>query len=482
MRRFFVKNILFIVAVNVLVKPIWVFFIDRTVQNRVGQEAYGSYAPLLNWCIIFQIILDFGLTSYNSRTIAQNPDKLTDLFPTMLSARMVLMVLYAGIVYLGGYIIGYRGWMLVLLSGILLIQGLNMLLQFIRSNVAALHRFKTDGLLSISDRLLMIIVCGFLLYYPATAHRFKIEWFIMAQIGCYFIACIIALYVLRRIHPIRMRMSFHLPDILAIIKQSLPYALLTFLMSIYIRADSTMIERLCGSEGKAEAGLYAHSYRLLDVSNMFGLMFATMLLPLFGRMLIQKQNIQAIVRLCVDLLLPVSLMLAVASVFFGSPIMHLLYPAATGRDSLIFGWLMASFPAWCMIYIYTTLLTANGNLKLMNRIAGAAVAITLILNFYLIPRQQALGAAITTFITETFVAVAAIIVCTKVFHLAKNVKWMGAHAGFLLLIIGVAYLVTYKPYNWMVQMAVFGAICITLMFIFRFISIKAIRQFAKKGS
>ena len=33
MRRFFVKNILFVIAVNVLVKPIWVLFIDRNVQN-----------------------------------------------------------------------------------------------------------------------------------------------------------------------------------------------------------------------------------------------------------------------------------------------------------------------------------------------------------------------------------------------------------------------------------------------------------------
>src|ERR1039458_8341766 len=94
MRRFFVKNILFVVAVNILVKPIWVLFIDRIVQNRLPAASYGTYTALLSLSIIFQTVLDFGISSYNSRTIAQNPDKLPILFPTMLSVRLVLIMAY----------------------------------------------------------------------------------------------------------------------------------------------------------------------------------------------------------------------------------------------------------------------------------------------------------------------------------------------------------------------------------------------------
>ncbi len=102
---FFIKNILFVIAVNVLVKPIWVFFIDRTVQNTVATGSYGTYAALLNLSIIFQTVLDFGISSYNSRTIAQNPDKLPELFPAMLSARLLLgNYLYDTCIYMGVYI------------------------------------------------------------------------------------------------------------------------------------------------------------------------------------------------------------------------------------------------------------------------------------------------------------------------------------------------------------------------------------------
>src|SRR4051812_25830088 len=145
MRRFFVKNILFVIAVNVLVKPIWVFFIDRTVQNTVPTASYGTYQALLSLSIIFQTVLDFGISSYNSRTIAQNPDKLINIFPAMLSARLLLIVTYILLAYAWGYAFGYRGWELNLLIGVLLIQSLNTLVSFIRSNIAALHKFKTDG-------------------------------------------------------------------------------------------------------------------------------------------------------------------------------------------------------------------------------------------------------------------------------------------------------------------------------------------------
>ena len=269
MRRFFVKNILFIIAVNVLVKPIWVLFIDRTVQIKVAGGSYGTYQALFNLSIIFQTVLDFGISSYNSRTIAQNPDKLPVVFPAMLSARLVLIVVYMILAGICGFALGYQGWELTLLFGVLLIQSLNALLSFIRSNLAALHKFKTDGLLSVTDRLLMIFICSFLLLYPPTAQNFKIQWFVTAQVFCYFVAAVTGYLILKRIGKVKLQFSFDAPSIFRIIKQSFPYALLIFLMSIYNRADAMMIERLT-ADGKNEASIWAAAFRLLDMINILG--------------------------------------------------------------------------------------------------------------------------------------------------------------------------------------------------------------------
>ncbi len=483
MRRFFVKNILFVVAVNVLVKPIWAFLIDRNVQIAVVPGSYGTYQALLSVSIIFQIMLDFGITSYNTRTISQNPDKLQTLFPAMLSARVVLIFVYMLLAFSFGFISGYRGWELILLCGVLAFQSLNSLVSFIRSNVAALQKFKTDGVLSITDRFLMILICGFLLLYPPTARHFKIEWFVGAQIFSYFIAALAGYIILRRISDIKLKFSLHGPTIFKIIKESFPYALLIFQMSIYNRADAIIIERT-SADGKVQADIWAAAFRLIDQANMFGLMFATILLPLFGRMLSEKQDISQIVKLCVNMLLPFSFMVAVAGIFFGGDIMHLLYKSRYVPEyGVVFAILIASFPAWCLMYVYSTLLTANGSLKTLNIIAFVGVIINLSLNFYLIPRYKAEGGALTSFITQTSLALAFIFYASRITKLPMNIKWILAQIGYLLLILLLAYaeITVLRGAHWLVQLFSFGAVCVALMFVFRFVSVRSIKQFATKS-
>ncbi len=486
MRRFFVKNILFVIAVNVLVKPVWVFLIDRNVQNTVPGGDYGTYQALMSLSIIFQTLLDFGITNYNARTIAMHPERLTEVFPAMLSARLALMITYIVIAFCGGWVLGYRGWELGLLIGVLLIQSLNALVSFIRSNVSALHRFKTDGLLSIIDRLLMIMICGALLFLPATRGKFKIEWFIAAQIFCYFVAAAIGYNILRRIGNVRLRFSLNWNEVTGIMKQSLPYALLIFQMSVYNRADAMMVERI---SGKQQADIWAAAFRLLEVSNMFGLMFATMLLPMFGRMLAQKQDVHTIIRLCVNMMLPMSVTVAVASGFFAPDIMNTLYKACTTNPLaapdyyMVFAVLMASFPAWCMMYIYSTLLTANGSLKYLNIIAFAGMVVNLTLNFTLIPTHHAVGGAVTSFVTQTLLSIIFIIVAWRTVKLPVSPRWLLAQFFFIAACFGLAWAIrNFIPAWWIIQLVLFGAVSLGMMFLLRFVSVKSIMQIkANKG-
>ncbi len=485
MRRFFVKNLAFVVAVNLLIRPVYVFLIDRVVQNKVGPTSYGSYSALLNLALIFSIVLDFGITNYNSRTISQNPDRLAELFPTMLSARLILILVYTAIVCATGIIIGYSTYQMLLLVSILAFQSLNYTLQFLRSNVAALHKFKVDGVLSVTDRLLMIVICGSLLIYPFTAQHFKIEWFILAQVGCYGVGCVIAFFTLRWLHPVHFRFSFHGQTILRIIKDTIPYATLIFLMSIYTRLDLTMLERLGGTDGKMQAGISAAAYRWLDFCNNFALMFAAILLPMFGRMLKEQQAVNQIVRLCVQTLLPISFVIAVAAVFFGTPIMQLLYKAAKDYPDPnyyghVFRWIMGEFPAFCIMYVYSTLLTANGSLKTLNKLALAGVIFNLGLNLYVIPHFKAEGAAVIGFLTQWLMATGFIFYCIKEIKLATDVRLAVTLAGYLLLLIALGFGVGYIPVAWLVQLSIFGTAAAILMFPFRFISVRAVKQLLSK--
>ena len=76
-RKKFTLNLILLLVLNVLVKPVWILGIDRSVQNIVGNANYGLYYALFNLSLILNIILDLGLTNFNDREISRHPNMLT---------------------------------------------------------------------------------------------------------------------------------------------------------------------------------------------------------------------------------------------------------------------------------------------------------------------------------------------------------------------------------------------------------------------
>lgn len=475
MSRQLVKNVLFVLVVNLLIKAVWIFFIDRTVQLRTGYEQYGSYQALFNLGLIFQILLDFGLTQYASKKIAAQPTRIRYLFSSMFWLRMILGVSYWLIVFGFAYILGYRDRQLYLLSGVLGIQFLNSMLVFLRSNVAALQYFKTDGVLAVVDRVLMILLCGSLLAFPAVFGAFRIEWFVWSQVACYFVAVVLAFAVLLRLSPAGIHFYFRPGLFKSVLKESMPFALLVLLMSVYMRSDSVMIERLGGADGTYQAGLYASAFRLLDVCNIFGLMFAGVLLPVFAGMLARKEPVAPIVRLSVNIMLPLSFIVAVIAIFWGNDLMQLLYHKNDSRQGVLFALLMWTFPPYCLMYIYSTLLTANGNLRRLNSLSAGIVVLNLSLHYFLIREYQAIGAAFTVLICEWLIAGAVILSAHRIFSLPHNFRWLATHILFVCSLLFSGFLCHKFVAVPMMAIACMLTISALLLFAFRFWTLASLK-------
>ena len=78
--RKFITNLLILLCLNLLIKPFWILGIDRTIQNTVGTESYGFYFAIFNLTFLFNILLDFGITNFNNKNIAQNNHLLNKHF------------------------------------------------------------------------------------------------------------------------------------------------------------------------------------------------------------------------------------------------------------------------------------------------------------------------------------------------------------------------------------------------------------------
>lgn len=398
MNREFLINILFLVAINLLIKPFYLFGIDRTVQNTVDPGAYGLYFALFNFTFLLQIVNDLGIQYFNNRNIAQHRQLLDKYFPHMLMLKGLLALVFLFMVIGFAALSGYRAALFPLIALLGFNQVLTSLILFLRSNISGLGMYRTDSMISALDRLLLIFICGALLLVPSLRRQFRIEWFVLAQSGALALTVVTAYGIVRRrlrVLRFRRRPAFWL----LILRQSLPYASVIFLMTVYTRIDGVMIERLADN-GLLEADLYASAYRLLDAANVIGFLFAGLLFPMFARLINQPAAITSLVRLSLPMLWAGAGSLATAVIFFRTEIMEALYTSGGPYSGDILAWLMISFIAVTGSYIYGTLLSAQGALRVMNLISLGGVVLNIVLNVWLIAKYQALGAAAATCLTQ----------------------------------------------------------------------------------
>ncbi len=467
MQRKFLTNLGLLLFLNLLIKPVWIFGIDLTVQRNVGVGEYGFYFVILNFSFLFNIILDFGITNFNNRNIAQHNHLLNKHFSGILVLKLLLGLAYVMLAFIGALILRYSPAQFWLLGWLALNQFLLSFILYLRSNISGFLMFKTDSILSVLDRLLMILFCGLLLWGHVTVSKFRIEWFVYSQTAAYSITAALAFLIVVKKARFR-KLNWNWPFFLMIIKQSLPFALLVLLMTFYNRLDPVMLEVLLPKRapniqvgiiatvchlnpvllqnvlaektGDFQAGIYASGFRLLDAANMIAYLFAVLLVPIFSKMIKKRQSVEHMLKLSFTLIITLAIIVAMGSFFYSYEMIDLLYNTHAGNNHIsssthVFQMLILGFVAVSMTYIFGTLLTANGNLKHLNIIAVAGLVINLVLNLLLIPRFLASGSAISSLVTQFTMAILQVIMVQRVFKFRINYRFLFTLAVFVTGVI-----------------------------------------------
>ena len=479
MKRKFLTNLALLLSLNFLVKPFWVLGIDRTVQNVVGAEEYGFYFSLFGFSLLLNMIPDVGITNFNSRNIARNHHSLSKSLSNIVSFKFLLAIIYFAVSIVAAIIIGYSWEQMKLLFILVFNQFLASFILYFRSNLSGLHLFKTDSILSILDRLLMILICGILLWGNVTKSPFRIEWFVYSQTAAYFLTAIIS-FVIVLTKTSFFRPRFDRKSFLTVLKQSYPFALLSLFMVFYYRVDSVMLERML-PDGKYQAGLYAQGYRILDAAAMIGFLFGSLLLPIFSRMIKNREEVESLTKVSYLLLIIPAAILAFTCINYKSEIMGLLYRNQTDASADILAILMLGFLGISSSYILGTLLTANGDLKVLNILAGIGVLINVLLNLILIPKYFALGSAIASMATQLMTALVHVLFVYRKLKFSFNASLVIRLAIFFSLLIPVGLLIKYVPLNWYYEILVFIVAGLFLSYILRLLNPGFLYQIIRFG-
>lgn len=467
------RNIVILLLANLLIKPIWIFGIDLKVQNMVGAEDYGFYFVVFSFSFLFHIFLDLGVHQFNNRELAQNPTLLQERFGKLFLLKGILALAYFALTFTLAYSLGYTAAQKEMLLFLAINQMLLSFILFSRSNYTAMQWYKTDAFFSVFDRILSISFCLVLLY-TSIFGSFQIAYFIYAQTLALAISAVLSLAVVfvkgRIIYP-----SFDFKTLFPLLKQALPYAIVVLLMTIYTRIDAVMLEKILPENGNNQAGIYAAGYRILDAVNMVPFLLASLLIPFFARQLKLKESFKEELWTSIGLLFAICIPFVLVVFFYTSNIVPFLYDASDNTWFMSFKVLLYSFPFIFLSYVFGGFLTAAARLKTISILALITILINIALNYFLIPKYGAGGAAIATIISQALMAFSQTIIVFSHWKIQLDKKMLARAIVYFTLLIAFGHLLSLFSFSFLVKILLITLIAIILSLVLRLISIEKIR-------
>jgi O-antigen/teichoic acid export membrane protein len=193
---------------------------------------------------------------------------------------------------------------------------------------------------------------------------------------------------------------FDWPFTLSILKQSTPFAMLIAVSMLGARTDAILLDRLTGAD---EAGIYAMGFRFFESLSMIAYLFGGLLLPMFARALSEREDITGLVHMGCSFLFAGCFAAAIWCFVDARDILSLFYMNHLDQAAATFKWQMLAAVCFSMQYVFGTLLTADGLLRPLIRIALIGVVFNIALNLWYIPLFGSVGAAMACFLTQALI-------------------------------------------------------------------------------
>lgn len=466
-------NLFFVVFINILVKPLWIFWIDRGIQNSVTLEHYGIYFSLFNLSLLFNGLLDIGITQFNTQHVAKHPALLDKYVGYFLGSKLSLGLLYLMV------ILGFCWqqnelitWEMLITLG--LTQFFSSLLLFFRSNISAHQRFFTDSIFSVADKVLLL-GAGFwvLSHAQVWSDMDVLRNFCYAQLFSTGITCLAAA-AMNRTFIKSLIPSWNTHVSLLLLKKSLPYAGFVLLSTLYYRYDPFIIDRFY-TQSASLLGVYAQSFRLIEAFNIVGYLWAGILFPLMARWIVKNDGRMAeLLKQSSNVLLSAVLTLCVGVSFFSEEITHLLYPGQENPYIL-------SILIWMLIpqaihHVYSSYLTALAQLKLLNILSSTALVLGISLNILIQPLQSLQGVIFVNIGVQILVSASFVYFCKQKlscsFHKILDIKLLW----YTLGIIGISYVLQKLNANWLLLAIIYVLASLAFLWALQLISFQKWRH------
>ena len=365
------------------------------IARYLGPYAFGDLSFADAFAALFAAVGTLGLDSFIIREIIQHPDKRDEILGTSLVMRLAanaVLIPLAILTYLAFRQLSTNetevslALLIALCSSAALFKSFNIIDSYFQSQVASKYVVQVQNACLVLSTGVKIA----LIYNHA-----PVFYFAGALVFDSAILALGLLFIYKRKHLHLHTWTFNWTRAKSLIQQSWPLILTAVMISIYMKIDQVMLK----SAGSKIVGIYSAAARISESWYFIPVAIVTSVFPAIiharktdiDRYHKRLQNLY-------DLLVAISLPVAILVSIFANQIIHILY----GNPYQGAG-ILLSIHIWSGIFVFlgsasSQFLLAEGfTLISFSRTAFGAL-VNVVLNLWLIPIYGALGASIATLI------------------------------------------------------------------------------------
>lgn len=398
-----IKNVTWLVAGNFcsrLIRAVVVILAARIL----GVDQYGVFSLALGTASIFMFLSDFGLNSVMVREVAKDEESRTRWISTSFLVKIGLLVIsFLAIIFAAPHFtkIPEAKALLPIFAFIMAFEGLR---GFGLVIAQALERMEWNALVEVLANITIVALGLTALFIAPSPLNLAIAYLVGGVMGA-----AIAFWPIRT-HLQYFFQNFDRKLLKPILYVGLPIAIGGFFGLILTYTDTIMLGYFKNAE---TVGLYSAALKPVQLLISLPAFLSASIFPIFARRA-KSGDLGSALSKSINAVTLLAIPLVTGGAFLAQPLIETLYGNAYADSANIFRvlttMLLFSFPA---IIASQAIFAHNIQAKMVKFIAIAAV-FNFIGNYLLIPQYGAIGAAITTTISQFIATASAFIILKRI--------------------------------------------------------------------
>lgn len=374
------------------------------ITRYLGAGGFGDYATALAFFSLFGSLADLGLSSLLSREISrENADEsfiLGRIVSLRIASSFLVFALSLLVIPFFPYSTEVR-WGIALSAAAFLFSSSSGILNGIFQKRLIMFRV---AVVEFSGKILQIGIIAAAVFF---------DWGFSVIVLSLTVSMawntLLIFWMSKRLIPFRL--LFDTTFWREFLKNSLPVGAVSIVTFAYFKADTILLSILKGS---SDVGIYNAAYKIIENLTFFPAMIAGLVLPLFSRYIFQdKESFRLIADKTFKVFVAFAAPLAIGGFLLAEPLAILIGGSEFRESAAPFRFLVFALAAIFFGNFFNAIIIAGNEQKRLLKILSIVAVANISANLLIIPVFSFQGAAFTSLLTESSVAIATAILTSR---------------------------------------------------------------------